>query len=102
VVVDEFTDVNTFGEPPPVPKDEFSKKFLYIFASGWSIVTMSYIVGITFFTIPESNVRFADTVLGFLLGVVVSTMFNYFFGSSRSSVMKDRTIAEALKSSSKG
>ena len=69
--------------------DTFSKRFVYWFAIGWSLIAGVYIFGITFGTIPEENVRFADTVLGFMLGTIVATILQFFFGSSRSSQKKD-------------
>lgn len=62
--------------------DKFSKRFVYYLATFWSVTGLIYIFLITFGTIPEQNVRFADTILGFLLGTIVSTIINYFFGSS--------------------
>jgi multisubunit Na+/H+ antiporter MnhE subunit len=44
---------------------------------------------ITLVDIPEKSVRFVDVILGFIMGTVVSTMLNFFFGSSQSS--KDKT-----------
>ncbi|MFT7880937.1 MAG: hypothetical protein ABXS91_11155, partial [Sulfurimonas sp.] len=69
--------------------DLFSKRFVYYLASFWSLVGAAYIFLITFYDIPEENVRFADTVLGFLLGTIVATVINFFFGSSKGS--KDKT-----------
>lgn len=62
--------------------DLFSKRFIYYFASAWSIFAFIYLLGITFLTVPESNIRFADTVLGFLLGTVIAGMICFFFGTS--------------------
>jgi hypothetical protein len=70
--------------------DLFSKRFIYIFATFWSIFAASYIGFITFGTIPENNQRFADTILGFLLGTVVATILQFFFGSSMGSKEKDK------------
>jgi hypothetical protein len=70
--------------------DLFSKRFIYIFATFWSIFAASYIGFITFGTIPENNQRFADTILGFLLGTVVATILQFFFGSSMGSKDKDK------------
>jgi hypothetical protein len=70
--------------------DLFSKRFIYIFATFWSIFAASYIGFITFGTIPEDNQRFADTILGFLLGTVVATILQFFFGSSMGSKEKDK------------
>ncbi|MCH9691714.1 MAG: hypothetical protein K0U59_06575 [Gammaproteobacteria bacterium] len=62
--------------------DKFSKRFIYLFSVGWSLFAFGYIGFITFGTIPEANVRFADVVLGFLLGTVLAGMFGFFYGSS--------------------
>jgi hypothetical protein len=70
--------------------DLFSKRFIYIFATFWSVFAASYIGFITFGTIPEDNQRFADTILGFLLGTVVATILQFFFGSSMGSKEKDK------------
>lgn len=75
--------------------DVFSKRFIYYYASFWSICAAFYIGFITFGQIPESNVRFADTILGFLLGTVIATIMQFFFGSSKSS--KDKTEAMLKK-----
>lgn len=70
-------------------EDLFSKRFIYIFATFWSIFAAGYIGFITFGHIPEDNQRFADTILGFLLGTVVATILQFFFGSSMGSKKKD-------------
>ena len=69
-------------------EDRFSKRFIYIMASFWSVVSAIYIGFITFTPIPPENIRFADLVIGFLLGQIVATMINFFFGSSSGSMRK--------------
>ena len=32
--------------------------------------------------IPKENIRFADTILGFLLGTIISAIIQFFYGSS--------------------
>ena len=71
-------------------EDVFSKRFIYIFATFWSLFSAGYIGFITFGHIPEDNQRFADTILGFLLGTVVATILQFFFGSSMGSKEKDK------------
>jgi ABC-type nitrate/sulfonate/bicarbonate transport system permease component len=71
--------------------------FKYAFAALWSVFSMGYITIITMTDIPEKNIRFADTVLGFLLGTIVSTIIGYFFGSSQSSKDKDAAIKASLE-----
>lgn len=73
-------------------QDVFSKRFIYYFAIAWSVFAFGYIIGITFFPIATASVRFADTILGFLLGTVVATMLNFFFGSSAGSKMKSEIL----------
>jgi hypothetical protein len=71
--------------------DVFSKRFVMYLAIFWSVFAVAYISFITFGNIPAANVRFADTILGFILGTVIATVLNFFFGSSQSS--KDKTYA---------
>jgi hypothetical protein len=77
--------------------DNFSKRFVYYFATFWSISSALYIAFITFGEIPEANVRFADTILGFLLGTIVATIVQFFFGSSDGSKQKDGALESLAK-----
>lgn len=77
--------------------DLFSKRFVYYFAIFWSVTAALYIAFITFGEIPEANVRFADTILGFLLGTVVATIIQFFMGSSDGSKQKDTTLEAMAK-----
>lgn len=45
----------------------------------------AYIWQLTFSSVPESNKRFADTALGFILGTVVAGVLSYWIGASRTS-----------------
>ena len=78
--------------------DEFAKRFVYYFAIFWAVVAMFYVIAITFIAIPQESVRFADTVLGFLLGSVIAQIVAFFYGSSRSSQSKDETIRQVVGS----
>lgn len=62
--------------------DKFSKRFVYYFAMFWSAFAVIYLAGITFIEIPKENTRFADTIVGFLLGTVVATLIGFFYGNS--------------------
>jgi hypothetical protein len=70
-------------------QDPLVRRFTIYLTIFWSIVGSVYIFWITFGIIPPENTRFADTVLGFLLGTVVATMLNFWLGSSAGSKEKD-------------
>lgn len=70
--------------------DPLVRRFVYFFIAGWSVLSAAYIGFITFGNIPESNVRFADTILGFVLGTMVASMFQFLLGSSLGSRAKDK------------
>lgn len=76
--------------------DVFSKRFVMYFAIGWSVFSAIYIACITFVAIDPQNVRFADTIIGFILGTLVSTIINFFYGSAHGSTDKQETIKEVL------
>jgi hypothetical protein len=77
--------------------DKFSKRFVYYFATFWSITAALYIAFITFGNIPEDNIRFADTILGFILGTIIATIVQFFFGSSLTSKEKDSALEAMTK-----
>jgi hypothetical protein len=78
-------------------EDWFAKNFLYIFTSVWSIFAMVYFAFVTFGTVAESGVRMADTILGVLIGTVLTGFFNFFFGSSKGSKDKTDALMRATK-----
>lgn len=70
--------------------DPFVRRFVYYFIMFWSVFAAVFIPAIVFMPIPEENVRFADTILGFLLGTMVASMFAFLLGSSLGSKQKDK------------
>lgn len=66
-------------------EDTFSKRFIYYYAAFITVATFLYVAAISFLAIPEENVHFVNTVLGFLLGVTLSAVIQFFFGSSKGS-----------------
>ena len=72
--------------------DLFSKRFTMYLTAFWSVCAAIYIGFITFSVIPDTNVRFADTILGFILGTVIATMLNFWFGSSIGSKEKAEVL----------
>ena len=71
-------------------EDPFVRRFTYYFIAFWSAFAMIVIPCMIFMPIPEANVRFADTILGFLLGTVIASMFAFLLGSSFGSRQKDK------------
>jgi hypothetical protein len=77
--------------------DKFSKRFVMYLATFWSVMSCTYIGAITFSEIPPGNLRFVDTLLGVCIGTVITTILNFFFGSSAGSKEKNVLIKEAVK-----
>jgi hypothetical protein len=75
----------------------FAKNFLYIFTAVWSIFAMTYFAFVTFGTVAESGIRMADTILGVLIGTVLTGFFNFFFGSSKGSKDKSDALIRSAK-----
>lgn len=74
----------------------FNRRFLAVFALFMVAASFAYIAAITFLAVPKENQRFADTVLGFLLGTLLGTLITFFYGSSKSNQSKDAVIAGQL------
>ncbi|GAL22962.1 phage protein [Vibrio maritimus] len=64
-------------------KGRVSREFIYWYAWFMSISSMVYFAAITFVPIPESSTRFADTILGFMLGTVLGGIVTFFYGASK-------------------
>lgn len=72
-------------------KKNGSKKRMYFecfFAVFVICLVSAYLYGITFTDIPEANARVVDTVLGFLLGSVISPIVIWCFKNSKATVDK--------------
>lgn len=75
--------------------DLFSKRFIYYLASFWTAAGIAYIFFATYAKVE--NERVVDTVLGFLLGTILATIINFFFGSSKGSSDKQEILNEITK-----
>lgn len=84
----ESKDVNTNESP-----QEYLK-FVNILTIVWTVFSMLYLSAVTFFVVPDGNNRNVDLILGFLIGTAISSLLNFHFGSSRSSVNKDKQIEQ--------
>lgn len=78
--------------------DPWVRRFIYIYASVLTLLTFIFIFWAAFVhQYTEENKeasRVIDTVLGFLLGVSLSAIIQYFFGSSAGSKAKDEKIGQ--------
>lgn len=71
----------------------FGKNFVRFFlAVLWSSFTMWFFAYILTHTIPVENRRIIDHLSGLLEGVIIAGIFNFYYGSSQSSVDKDEHI----------
>jgi lipopolysaccharide export LptBFGC system permease protein LptF len=73
--------------------DVFSKRFVYFFSIAWSLFAMAFMAVVTLVDIPEKNASTVSTILGFLLGTAVSSIFSFFLGTTQANKTKDVTIA---------
>ena len=62
--------------------DTFVRRFTYYFITFWSVVSVVYFGFASFAEIPDANRPMVQTILGFMLGTAVSTIFNFLLGSS--------------------
>ena len=69
-------------------------KFVNILTIVWTVFSMLYLSAVTFFVVPDGNNRNVDLILGFLIGTAISSLLNFHFGSSRSSVSKDKQLEQ--------
>ena len=74
--------------------DVFSKRFVYYFSIGWSVFAMVFMAVATLADIPEKNASTVSTILGFLLGTAVSSIFSFFLGTTQANKTKDATIQQ--------
>jgi len=70
--------------------DPFVRRFLYYFIAMWSTFSVVFIPCLIWVPIPENKTRFADTILGYVLGTVITGMFAFLLGSSQGSRNKDK------------
>lgn len=90
--LDDLASARDMQKAALAQDDLFSKRFIYYFITAWSVFAMAFLLGVTFWPVPEGSQRFADTILGFLLGTAIASVFQFMVGSTRSSRAKDETI----------
>jgi hypothetical protein len=70
--------------------DPLVRRFIYFFIGWWSLFCAVVIPCLIWVPIPESGQRYADTILGYVMGTIVTSMFAFLLGSSQGSRMKDK------------
>lgn len=93
------SDARSLQKAALASDDHFAKRFVYYYATGLTLLTFGFIFYAAFFFnygAPgnQAAVRIIDTVLGFLLGVSLSSIIQYFFGSSAGSKAKDEKLKD--------
>ena len=63
-------------------------------AVGMLIYSCVFLCMIVWIPIPESQNRYVDYILGFLTGTVVTTVINYFYGTSSKTEKQDASISD--------
>lgn len=79
--------------------DPFVRRFTYYYAALVTTATFAYIFWASFggaYNSGNPASKVIDTVLGFLLGVTLSAIIQYFFGSSSGSKSKDQDIKDLI------
>lgn len=92
--LDDVADARNMQKTALKQDDKFSKQFIYWLAAGSLLLGFGYIFWITFGSIPEQNQRFADTILGVVIATIITTIYNFFYGSSDGSKKKDEKTLE--------
>lgn len=74
--------------------DPFVRRFVYIYAYGLTLLTFGFIFFAVLYAdqVSPHGLRIIDTVLGFLLGVGLAAIIQFFYGSSQGSKDKARHI----------
>ena len=100
-------DVRGMQKAALASDSRLAKNFIYIYALLITIFSFGFVTWAAFFhnynDNPKSE-RIIDTVIGFLLGVSLSAIIQYFFGSSSGSKAKDEkltALTEALRDNRK-
>jgi len=72
-------------------KKQTPNLFLAVFAVFIISLSFVYFFAITFMNMPETGARYADIILGALIGSGFTAILSYFYGSSKGS--SDKSIA---------
>ncbi len=71
-------------------------KTVLIMACAILAIGFGYLFAVTFLSMPPAGEEHSKTIVGFVIGVGISTLLNYYWGSSKGSAAKSETIASEL------
>jgi len=63
-------------------RSKVNQYFIHGLATFWSLASIAFVFGVVFTEIPQENVRFADTIIGFVLGTIIATIIGFYYGAS--------------------
>jgi hypothetical protein len=66
-----------------------------LLAALFTVFGCVYLFTITFLTIPLANQRSVDTITGFIMGTMLASILNYYWGSSKGSADKTQALANS-------
>lgn len=75
----------------------WKNRYSMYLATGVIAVCMAYFFCLTFLPVPDSGLRFADIILGALIGSGFTAIMNWLYGSSKGSAEKAATIDKQIK-----
>jgi prepilin signal peptidase PulO-like enzyme (type II secretory pathway) len=79
--------------------DQFKNRFLLYLASGILMVCVAYFFAVTFIPVTPSGQKYADIILGALIGAGFTGMISFYYGSSKSAQDKAETMKTMTKDS---
>jgi len=77
--------------------DNFSKRFIYIFAIVVFGFSALVVLLLFFINIPDDNKQVINMTLGVIVGTGLASIINFFFGSSQGSKDKEKKITNLTK-----
>jgi drug/metabolite transporter (DMT)-like permease len=75
---------------------QWKNRYVLYLASGVIAVCFIYFFCVTFFNVPDSGSRYADIILGALIGSGFTAIMSWLYGSSKGSADKAATIDKQI------
>ena len=75
----------------------FGKNFSKVYATGVTLFGLAFLTAFLFVPVPTDNKDIVHTILGFVMGTMLTTAVAWVLGSSKSSVEKTNLLAKKEK-----